>query len=254
MVWAACAAAVAFTTTNPFYLALLVAVAWLVAATRRCGGPTGRSFGVFAISGLVAILLRTSLVLLGTVDASSVLFAALEGARVAAILVVFGTFNAVTDPFGVVRLAPRRFHEPALAAALALSMAPRTIQTAARVREAQRVRGLATSRWRSLPALAVPVLETGMESALSLAESMDARGHGARRRTTYRRDRWGVGGWLVLTSAAAGAVLFGRAALAGEPSLTLQTFPLAWPDVSWTLVAAVLLFAAPVALPPGARR
>ena len=75
--------------------------------------------------------LRTALVFFGTVDAANVAYAALEGARLAALLIVFGTFNAVTDPFGVVRLAPRRFHEPALAAALALSIAPRTIAMAA---------------------------------------------------------------------------------------------------------------------------
>ena len=91
--------------------------------------------------------------------------------RLAALLVVFGTFNAVTDPFGVVRLAPRRFHEPALAAALALSIAPRTISMAGKVREAQRLRGIHVSRWRSLPALAVPILETGMEDALTLARN-----------------------------------------------------------------------------------
>ena len=104
-----------------------MAVSWFVYAAQRVPGPTERSFRVFAIAGLVTMAVRTALVFLGTVDAGSVAFAALEGARLATLLIVFGTFNAVTDPFGVVRLAPRRFHEPALAAALALSIAPRTI-------------------------------------------------------------------------------------------------------------------------------
>ena len=128
--WATCAGIVAFTTTNPFYLAVLVAVAWFVYAANRVPGPTARSFRLFALAGLLAMLIRTALVLLGTVNLDNVAYAALEGARLAALLIVFGTFNAVTDPFGVVRLAPRRFHEPALAAALALSIAPRTIATA----------------------------------------------------------------------------------------------------------------------------
>ena len=134
--------------------------------------------------------LRTALVFFGTVDANNVAFAALEGMRLATILVVFGTFNAVTDPFGVVRMAPRRFHEPALAAALALSIAPRTIASAQRVREAQTLRGLRTTGLRSLPALAVPILETGMEDAVTLAESMDARGHGHGTRSRYRPQPW----------------------------------------------------------------
>ena len=125
IVWATCAGLVAFTTTDPFYLGLVVAVSWFVYAAQRVPGPTERSFRVFAIAGLVTMAVRTALVFLGTVDAGSVAFAGLEGARLATLLIVFGTFNAVTDPFGVVRLAPRRFHEPALAAALApLDRAP----------------------------------------------------------------------------------------------------------------------------------
>ena len=186
IVWATCAGLVTFTTTDPFYLAMIVAVAWFVYAAQRIPGPMARSFRVFAIAGLVTMAVRTALVFFGTVDASSVAFAALEGARLATLLVVFGTFNAVTDPFGVVRLAPRRFHEPALAAALALSIAPRTIAMVGQVREAQRMRGIRTAGWRTLPALAVPVLETGMEEAVTLAESMDARGHGRGRRSRYR--------------------------------------------------------------------
>ena len=137
------------------------------------------------------------------------MYAALEGARLAALLIVFGTFNAVTDPSAVVRLAPRRFHEPALAASLALSIAPRTIASAARVREAQQLRGIRIPRWRSLPALAVPVLATGMEEAVTLAESMDARGHGRGRRTRYRPERWTAAAVLVAAAAtvAAGAFL-----------------------------------------------
>ena len=188
--WATCAGIVAFSTTNPFYLALVIAIAWFVYAACHVPGPTARSFRVFLIAGLFAMAIRTALVFFGTVDANNVAFAALEGMRLATILVVFGTFNAVTDPFGVVRMAPRRFHEPALAAALALSIAPRTIASAQRVREAQTLRGLRTTGLRSLPALAVPILETGMEDAVTLAESMDARGHGHGTRSRYRPQPW----------------------------------------------------------------
>ena len=83
IVWATCAGLVAFTTTDPFYLGLVVAVSWFVYAAQRVPGPTERSFRVFAIAGLVTMAVRTALVFLGTVDAGSVAFAALEGARLA---------------------------------------------------------------------------------------------------------------------------------------------------------------------------
>lgn len=249
IVWATCAGLVAFTTTDPFYLGLVVAVSWFVYAAQRVPGPTERSFRVFAIAGLVTMAVRTALVFLGTVDAGSVAFAALEGARLATLLIVFGTFNAVTDPFGVVRLAPRRFHEPALAAALALSIAPRTISMVGRVREAQRLRGMHPSAWRTLHTLAVPVLETGMEEAVTLAESMDARGHGRGRRSRYRPDRWTAGAVVVVATSLVAAGAFLVAAFSGSPELHPSTFPLAWPKVDPRLLAATGLLVVPAFLP-----
>ena len=249
LVWATCAGLVTFTTTDPFYLAMIVAVAWFVYAAQRIPGPMARSFRVFAIAGLVTMAVRTALVFFGTVDASSVAFAALEGARLATLLVVFGTFNAVTDPFGVVRLAPRRFHEPALAAALALSIAPRTIAMVGQVREAQRMRGLRTAGWRTLPALAVPVLETGMDEAVTLAESMDARGHGRGRRSRYRPARWTPGAVVMTVCALAAAGVFLVAAFTGRGGLHPSTFPLAWPDAEPVLIATIALLAVPGVLP-----
>lgn len=243
--WATCAGIVAFTTTDPFYLALVIAVAWFVYAACRVPGPTARSFRVFLIAGLLAMTIRTLLVFFGTIDAGSVAFAASEGLRLATILVVFGTFNAVTDPFGVVRLAPRRFHEPALAAALALAIAPRTIASVQRVREAQTLRGIATTRLRSLPALAVPVLETGMEDAVTLAESMDARGHGRGTRTRYRPQRWHAAAVTSTVGALSAAAAFVVAAANHAGGLHPSTFPLRWPEASSWLLGATCLLAMP---------
>jgi energy-coupling factor transport system permease protein len=249
MAWATCAGLVVFSTTNPFYLGPVVAAAWFVYATCRVEGPSARAFRTFAIGGLIAMTLRTALVFLGTVDASNVAYAALEGARLAALLIVFGTFNSVTDLSAVVRLAPRRFHEPALAAALALSIAPRTIAAAGRVREAQQLRGIQIPRWRSLPALAVPVLETGMEEAVTLAESMDARGHGRGRRTRYRPERWTPSSALIVAAAAVAAGAFMVAAWSGVAGMHPSTSPLAWPPVEVGLVALITLLAVPGFLP-----
>jgi energy-coupling factor transport system permease protein len=253
ILWATCAGLVAFSTTNPLYLLPLVAVAWFVNAVHRRPGPTARSFRTFLLFGLGAMTVRTALVFFGTVDASNVAYAFLEGLRLAALLIVFGAFNAVTDPFAVLRLAPRRFHEPALAAALALSIAPRTMQAAGRVREAQRLRGIRVARWRSLPALAVPVLETGMEEAVTLAESMDARGHGRGRRTRYRPQRWSLGAVVTSATACAAVAAFIAAAVGGRADLHPSTSPLTWPQASSFMIAALCLLAAPGLVPSGSR-
>ena len=243
--WATCAGLVTFTTTNPWYLAVVVAVAWFVYATHRIDGPAARSFRVFLLFGLVTMLIRGALVLFATVNASNVVFHLIEGARLGVILVVFGTFNAVTDPYGVLRLAPRRFHEPALAAALALSIAPRTITALVRVREAQAMRGIEVRRLRTLPALLVPVLETGMEEAVTLAESMDARGHGRGRRSRYRPQPWTPPAVAIVTAAIVAAAVFVRASAQGAGGLHPSTDPLLLPEASPSLVAAIVLLALP---------
>ena len=243
--WATGAGLVAFLTTDPVYLMLLVGVSWLVYATHRIDGPEARAFRFFLLAALITLALRTSLAFIGIVSSGSVAFAFLEGLRLATILVVFGTFNAVTDPFGVVRLAPRRLHEPALAAALALSIAPRTVTSVARVREAQRLRGINVSPLRSLPALAVPVLESGMEQAVTLAESMDARGHGRGRRSRYRAQRWSAPAATIAVAAGASAAIFLSASFRGWAILHPSTTPFAWPPISPILVGGIALLALP---------
>lgn len=250
LAWVLGAGVAAVLTTNPFYLVPLFAVAWIVYAACRRPDPNSRSFRMFALFGLFTIATRTALVLLNPlvdapVTASAFIAAAFEGLRLAVLLVLFGTFNAVTDPFRVLRLAPRRWHEPALATALALSIAPRTIDAAARVREAQRLRGIDLVRWRSLPALAVPVLENGMEDAMTLAESMDARGHGRGLRTRYRPERWTRRSVVTASIAFVAAAAFVTATVVGSGGLTPSLFPLRWPTASPLLVAAVVSLSLP---------
>lgn len=246
LIWALSASLIAISTTNPFYLLPLFALCLLVHALRRRPDAPHNAFRIFVTFGLVALCTRTVLVVFGAISAEAVAAAALEGLRLAVLLTVYGTLNSVADPFGFLRLAPRRFHEPALAAALALSIAPRTVDAVGRVREAQRLRGIRTSRWRALPALAVPVLETGMEEAITLAESMDARGHGRGPRSRYRPQRWGRSATVSAAAACLALVVFARASTWEASDLSVSTFPLQWPSASLVLVCGLMLLAAPL--------
>jgi energy-coupling factor transporter transmembrane protein EcfT len=251
LAWAGCASLVAVSTTNPFYLVPLFAVTCLVYVTCRRTDAIGSSFKVFLIFGALALFLRVALVLfdLEHFSAGGVAFAALEGCRIAVILSIYGAFSSVSDPFRILRLSPRRFHEPALAAALALSIAPRTIAAVGRVREAQHMRGMPPRRWRSLPALAVPVLETGLEEAVTLAESMDARGHGRGRRSRYRPDPWTLPATIVVAACAASLACFLVFAARDMGSLSVSTYPLRWPDASALLIAATFMLGIPAFVP-----
>ena len=250
LTWAGCASLAAILTTNPFYLLPLFASACVVFSFCKRSGGLQHSFRMFLIFGLLALCLRVALVLFDLAHASTgtVAYAALEGLRIAVILSIYGAFSSVSDPSRVLRLAPRRFHEPALAAALALSIAPRTVAAVGRVREAQRMRGMTQRGWTAFPALAVPVLETGLEEAVTLAESMDARGHGRGRRTRYRPDRWTSTSTAASLLAAVALAAFLVATRAGDADLIVSTVPLAWPGAAPLLVAASLVFASPAFL------
>jgi len=245
IVWATSAGFVAFVTTDPVYLLLLWGVSWFVYASHRVDLEHARSFRLFLTGAVIAVLLRTALVFFGTVSVANTSFSFLEGLRLGTILVIFGTFNAITDPFGLVRMAPRHFHEPALAAALALSIAPRTVAGVGRVREAQRMRGIRVRGARALPALAVPVLERGMEEAHTLAESMDARGHGAGRRSRYRPQGWTGAALLIAVGGVGAAAIFLAASVGGWAVLHPQTSPIVWPQAAPLLLGATALLAVP---------
>ena len=244
-VWAVSAGTVVMTTTNPFYLLPVLGAAWLVHSAHRRTGPHARAFRFFLTFGLLTIITRTGLVLFERVTAESTAAAFLEGLRLAVLLVVFGTFNSVSDPFRIIRLAPRRFHEAALAAALALSLTPRTIDAVGRVREAQKLRGMQMGKWRSWPALAIPVLASGMEEAVTLAESMDSRGHGRGTRSRYRPESFGRRALVIAGASVVAALFFLLAVLRGSGGLFVSTYPLEWPQVSGALVAVCALLAVP---------
>ena len=246
LVWAVGAGLVAISTTNPFYLLPLAASAWIVHVI--CGRHDDRAWRVFLTIAAIAVVMRTVLVAFGPIGSGSVVGAALEGLRLGVLLVIFGTFNSVADPSRVLKLAPRRFYEVSLAAALALSIAPRTLAAIGRVREAQRMRGFGSPRWRSLPVLVVPVLQNGLEDAIVLAESMDARGHGRGRRSRYRPEGPSAAAICVAASAAAAAALFIGTGLSGGGDLLPSMTPPEWPDASFALTAAAFSFASPAAI------
>ena len=89
-----------------------------------------------------------------------------------------------------------------------------------------------------------------MEEAVTLAESMDARGHGRGRRSRYRPARWTTGA-VVMTAVRPrwrrGCSWWRRSP--GVGGLHPSTFPLTWPDAEPVLLATIALLAVPGLLP-----
>jgi energy-coupling factor transport system permease protein len=95
----------------------------------------------------------------------------------------------------LVHAAPRAFYEVGLVVTVGVAFVPSIIGTVGRVRDADRARcgGVPPRRGRLLR-YAIPVLENGMEQAVALAESMDARGFAGAGGTAVDH----AAGWLLV--------------------------------------------------------
>lgn len=239
LVWAVAAAASVELATSPVYVAVVVGVAFVVVSVHGEDTPLARAFPLLLSVGLAFALLRVVLTAAtthtgadalfttpsftlprllggfevgGPVELGVVLQSAAEGFAIVGVMAVFGAFNAVVSHHELVQSAPRAFYEPGLILTVSIAFVPATVATVARVREADRARtgGRVVRRGRLLR-LVVPVMETALERALLLAESMDARGFASGPPT--RADR--VAGWCVLAALAglggAFVALVGRA-------------------------------------------
>jgi energy-coupling factor transport system permease protein len=198
--WALTTLVTASSTRNPLYVFLLLLVVTVVDGT--CAPAQGRRaimpplrFAAVAVplailfNGLTAHLGDTVLfhirlpdwlpLLGGPVTLESLVFGAVNGLTLTIIFSGFATFNQVTPVRDLVRLAPRAFHEAGIVLSIALTYIPQTTRSLNRIREAQAVRGHRVRGLRDWLPIVVPLLISGLERSMGLAESMVARGYGA---------------------------------------------------------------------------
>jgi len=287
--WAACMAGAASRTTNPILLLLIAGVVVYVVAARRTSAPWSRSIVIFLRLGVIVIVLRVLLVIVfgirlpghvlftlphvplpswaagisigGPVTAEAIIVAAVQGLRLAVVLVCFGAANSLASPYRLLRCLPAMLYEAGVAITVSLSFAPELVMAIGDVREARRLRGRPTRGLSGLRGTAVPVLERALDRSLQLASSMDARGYGRRVPISRGVRRWagsatavgilvllaGIYGVLVASSlpgggipfVAVGAVLLGAGlATSGRRTNRTRYRPDLWRLPEWMVSAS----------------
>lgn len=216
-IWALGLAAAASRTTNPLLLLAILAVAGFVVAARRTEAPWARAFRYYLVLGVAVIVVRVlfralfgtdddpqahllfdlprlplphwaaGIAVGGPVTAESVLSALYDGMRLATLLCCIGAANALANPKRALRVLPGALYELGVAVVVSVTVAPQLIESAQRVRRAQRLRG--GDGRRVLHRVALPVLQDALDRSLHLAAAMDSRGYGRRAAVTDRARR-----------------------------------------------------------------
>lgn len=198
LLWALTTLVTASSTRNPLYVIVLLLIATVVGGA--CATGEGRRaplsplrFAMIAVplsalfNGLTVHFGDTTLfhlpdwlpLLGGAVTLEALTFGAVNGLTLTAIFSAFAVFNHVTPVRDLIKLTPRAFHEGGVVLSIALTFIPQTTRSLQRIREAQAVRGHRVRGIRDWLPIVVPLLVSGLERAMGLAEAMVARGYGA---------------------------------------------------------------------------
>jgi len=197
--WLLAAMTPALTTRHPVYLLALLVIAIVLLSRSDHHDPQTRDWGVFLRFGISLAILSALLnallahngetVLLtipaewpavgGPIALEGVVFGLISGLALTTLLVIVTVFNTNVDSYRLVRLAPRFLFQAGVAASIALAFVPQTVASLQEIRQAQMLRGHRFRGLRDLLPLVVPLLNTGLERAIQLAESMESRGYGA---------------------------------------------------------------------------
>ena len=219
--WGLGLATAASRTTNPVLLLLVIGVC-VVVATERRDPATANPLPAFLVIGAAVVAFRvvmtallgngiageTVLVTLprvplpewaasvrlgGPVTLESLVYAAYDALRLAAVLACLGAANALASPRRLLRYLPATLYDVGTAVVVGLTFAPQLLTDARDVRAARTLRGRDGRGVRELARLAVPVLETAFERSLGLAASMESRGYGRAVRSTVASRRSATG-------------------------------------------------------------
>ena len=260
--WSLAAIAVALSTDNPVYRALVaiaafdVLVAWLPPGRRLRPVAFGLAFAVglaVLINGIaghggttVILAIPNAIPILGgPITVESLVFGASIGLGLVAALLAVAPLSMVLESNEIVDALPARLERTGIAVATSLNLISGIGVTFQAVRDAQTMRGWRPRGIRSWGEVFVPVVLTSIEDSTRLAEAMEARAFGAARRTSFSFGSWSRWDSLVVATAFGALGAFVAVRLAGIDPDWYPYPNLYLPPVQPILVLACLALALP---------
>lgn len=257
--WSAACLAIVLSTSNPVYK-LVVLLAAFLALAAAAGLPRMRRLGagVAIVATFDALLNFVSAHLGSTVlfqvpqqvpavggpyTLEALAYGASGGVTIAAAILAVAPFSLVLSTHEVVDALPRALSRTGTAIAASLNLVPSITTSFTEVVEAQRLRGWRPRGPRSWTEIVVPVVLTGVEGSIQLAESMEARGYGSGPRSSFHRPAMGREDWLLAGASLTAVVLTVGARASGVAAdwYPYPTLPLPAVD-PMSLAACLLLF------------
>jgi len=203
--WLTAALAPSVLTRNPYFLALTllaIAVTHRRLASRAEANEAWRGFAWFSAFFIVFALVvnalmggagRTPLIELpawrwthesgatlfqigGAITLESLVYSACAALALFAVIAALAAFNTLVNHYSLLRNVPPFLYQAGAVVSIALTFIPQLFQAQREIREAQALRGADPRRPREWGPFAAALLGEGLERAMTLAESMEARG------------------------------------------------------------------------------
>ncbi len=239
LIWLAAALAPSALTRNPYYLTIALAMIAIAHWRLARRSPTADAWAGFAkLSAFFVLFAMLSNVLLGGVGQTklvtlpalkwrneagatlfqiggpvtleSVIYSLNAALALFAVIAALATFNVLANHYRLLRALPPFLYQAGAAVSIALTFMPQIFRAQREIREARALRGYQGRGVRHWAPFATALLAEGLERAMALAESMEARGFssppGARRQTWFYRLLVACGLILVLFGALAPAL------------------------------------------------
>lgn len=126
----------------------------------------------------------------GPITLEAGIYGFVTGLNFVSLILLFAIYNSVLGPHTILRMIPGFAYQTGVAISIAISFVPQTVIAWSEIREAQRLRGHKVKGLRDTLPLFVSLLGYGLDRAIQLAESMDARGFGGRSLPAGPRQIW----------------------------------------------------------------